>query len=115
MWRSRSDNIEQISSYIKSKDKVEKRKKAKQLFVLYTFLIFLMIVGVSISVDNIEAVFNIIGAICSSSIGVLLPCFFYFQLIKKKKKTRTSLYYITIAIFSIMAPFALFSIVAQYL
>ena len=75
----------------------------------------MVIAGVAISVDNIAVVFNFIGAVCSTSISVLLPCFFYFQLIRKKNKPRHELFYLTIILFSVMIPFALFSLVAQYL
>lgn len=113
-WRSEGDNVEMISSYIQSQDKVEKRKKASRLFYIYTFGIFLIILGIGISVDDIEVVFNFIGAICSTSIGVLLPCFFYFMLVIKKKKERKITFYISLVIFGIMAPFAIFAVVAQY-
>lgn len=58
--------------------------------------------------------FNIIGAICSTSISVLLPCFFYFILVIKKNKKRNIKFYISVVVFCIMAPFALFSVVAKY-
>ena len=73
-----------------------------------------MIVGVAMAVDDIEAVFNVIGSICSSSIGFLLPTFFYFKLVDKRKKARTIKYYVSIVIFAIMGPFAIFSVVAHY-
>jgi amino acid permease len=73
-----------------------------------------VIVGIGISVDDIEVVFNIIGAVCSTSIGALFPCFFYFKLVDKKRKTKRLLYYITIFVFMVMLPFAIFSVVAKY-
>jgi hypothetical protein len=72
-------------------------------------------VSVGIVVDDIEAVFNIIGAVCSTSIGILLPCFFYFMLIIKKNKKRTFKFYISLLVFGIMAPFAVFSVIAKYI
>lgn len=74
-----------------------------------------MIVGVGLSVDDIEVVFNIIGAVCSSSIGVLLPCAFYFLLVQKKRKARKFTYFISLVVFMIMLPFAIFSVVAKYI
>ncbi len=71
--------------------------------------------SVGIVVDDIEAVFNIIGAVCSTSIGILLPCFFYFMLIIKKNKKRTFKFYISLLVFGIMAPFAVFSVIAKYI
>jgi hypothetical protein len=76
--------------------------------------IYLVIVGVAVGVDDIEAVFNIIGAICSSSIGILLPCFYYFMLIIKKKQPRTIKFYVSFCLFAVLTPYALFSIVALY-
>lgn len=73
-----------------------------------------MIVTIGVILNDIEAVFNIIGAVCSTSICVLLPCFFYFVLVIKKGKKKNIKFYISGAIFCIMAPFALFSIVAKY-
>jgi amino acid permease len=93
---------------------VERRKKANRLFYVYTFCIYAVIVGTGVALDDIEAVFNIIGAVCSSSIAVLLPCFFYFMLIIKKNKKRTFTFYATIIVFAIMAPFAILSVVAKY-
>lgn len=58
--------------------------------------------------------FNVIGAICSSSIGILLPCYFYFMLVIKKKRAKTLKYYVALTVFVIMAPYSIFSIVALY-
>jgi amino acid permease len=113
-WRQNSDNVELISSYIQSEDNVERKKKANRLFYIYTFSIFAVIVVTGVLLNDIEAVFNIIGAVCSTSISVLLPCFFYFILVIKKKKPRNIKFYVSIAVFIIMAPFALFSVVAKY-
>jgi hypothetical protein len=74
-----------------------------------------VIVGVGISMDDIEVVFNFIGAICSSSIGVLLPCAFYFLLVHKKRKPKKFTYFISLVAFMVMLPFAIFSVVAKYL
>jgi amino acid permease len=93
---------------------VERRKKANRLFYVYTFCIYAVIVGTGVALDDIEAVFNIIGAVCSTSIAVLLPCFFYFMLILKKNKKRNIKFYVSIVIFAIMIPFAIFSVVAKY-
>lgn len=113
-WRENSDNIEQISSYIESGDKVEKRKKANRLFYIYTFSIYVVVVGTGVLLDDIEVVFNIVGAVCSTSIGILLPCFFYFILVIKKNKEKNIKFYISLGVFLIMAPFAIFSVVAKY-
>lgn len=94
---------------------MERKKKVKRLFIIYTLATFIPIGIIGVLVDNIEAVFNFIGAVCSTSIGILLPCYFYFTLIIKKKKERTYLFYLTIFIFAGTVPLAIFSIVAQYI
>lgn len=73
-----------------------------------------MIVGVATGVNDIEAVFNVVGAICSSSIGVLLPTFYYFMLVRKRKTPFTVKYYVAVVIFAVMTPYSLFSVVAHY-
>ena len=65
-------------------------------------------------VESIESVFNIIGAICSTSVSILMPCFFYFKLIKMRKQPKNVKYYISIALVCIMTPYAIFSMVALY-
>lgn len=62
--------------------------------------------------DDIEVVFNAIGAICSTSIALLLPCYFYIRLVKIKEQPINIKYYLSIIIFAIMAPYAIFSIIA---
>lgn len=71
--------------------------------------------GISIGVDDIKIVFNLVGAICSSLTGILLPCFFYFRLIIIKNQPKTVKFYVSIALTLIMAPYALFAIIAQYI
>lgn len=70
--------------------------------------------GVALGVDSIESVFNVVGALCSSSVCVLLPCLFYFRLVVLKKQPKGWKYYLSIAMFAIIAPYCLFSIVALY-
>lgn len=93
----------------------DRRKKARLHFVLYTVGIYLVIIGVSMGVDSIESVFNIIGAVCSTSVSILMPCFFYFQLINMRKQPKHITYYIAIVLLCIMGPYALFSIAALYI
>jgi amino acid permease len=114
-WRDDSEKVEQISSYIQSEDKAYRKKRANKLFYVYTFAIFAVVVIAGVLLDDIEAVFNIIGAVCSTSISALLPCFFYFILVVKKKKQRNFKFFAAIVAFCIMAPFAIFSVVAKYI
>lgn len=48
-WR-RGDEVEEISSYIKTEAKADRKKKAKIHFVMYTIGIYAVIIGVSIGV-----------------------------------------------------------------
>ena len=83
----RADDVEEISSYMDTTMRLEdRRKKARLHFILYTIGIYLVIIGVSMGVDSIESVFNIIGAVCSTSVSILMPCFFYFRLINIRKQ-----------------------------
>jgi len=93
---------------------VEKKKRANLHFILYTFGIYLVIVGVALGVDDIEAVFNVMGAICASSISILLPCFYYIMLMRKQGQQKTVKYYVAIAVLAVMTPYSIFSVVALY-
>lgn len=91
-----------------------KKKRAQAHFILYTVLIYLVVIGVAVGVEDIKPVFNIVGAICSTSIAILLPCLFYFKLIQKNQQRKSWMYYTAIVIFCVMGPYAIFSIVALY-
>lgn len=82
--------------------------------MVYTIGIYLAIVGVSVGVDSIESVFNVVGAVCSTSISTLLPCFFYVQLVRLRRQPKTWRFYLSAFIFCTMTPYALFSIIALY-
>ena len=71
--------------------------------------------GISIGVDDIEVVFNAVGAICAASVTPLFPCLYYVSLIIQKKQPRTSKFYLAIVVFSIMVPYCIFSIVSLYI
>jgi hypothetical protein len=66
------------------------------------------------AVEDIEVVFNVVGAICSSSTGALLPAFFYVRLIVLKQQRKTWKYYLSASILAVVGPYCLFSIVALY-
>lgn len=84
-------------------------------FYLYTLFLFMIIVGVAISVQDIKAVFNLVGAIASNSIGYIFPCMFYYLLVKYKNKTKTYNFYIARTLFFFFIPFGIFSVVANYI
>ena len=76
------------------------------------FGIYLVINVVAMGVESIESVFKIIGAICSPSVSILMPCFFYFKLIQMRKQPKIVKNYISIASVCIMTPYSIFSMVA---
>ena len=84
------------------------------LFVVYTLLIYAVVIGVAMGVDDIEIVYNAIGAICSTSIVVVLPCLFYVRLIKKNNKAKGLRYYSSWILMIVMTPYSIFSIIALY-
>lgn len=75
-------------------------------------ILYLVTIGAAMGLDDIEVVFNAVGAICSTSIALLLPCFFYVRLIILKGQPKNIKYYLAIAIMAVMAPYAIFSIIA---
>ena len=95
--------------------KEQKRAKAKVLFYIYSLLVFAVIIGIAISVDDIEIVFNFVGAIASNAIGAIFPCMFYYLLVKYKKKQITYSYHIAKVMFYFFIPFGMFSVIAKYL
>lgn len=107
--------MEEISSYMNVASPEEKKKKARYHFIAYTIGIYAVIIGLSLALESIESVFNIIGAICSTSISILMPTFFYVKLTQMRKQPKTFKYYLSIVLFCVMGPYALFSIIALYI
>jgi amino acid permease len=109
------DDVDEISSYINTALRIEDRKKKARLhFIGYTIGIYAVIVLASVLLESIESVFNLVGAVCSTSVSIFLPCFFYVKLTDMRKQPRGLKYYFSIVLFAVMAPYALFSIVALY-
>lgn len=107
------DGVEEISSYIVNENKEKRKKIAKIHFYVYTILLFLIIVGIAVAVDNIEDVFSVVGSIASNAISFIFPSMFYFFLVKKKNKTRKVHFYIAGVIFIFFIPFGIFSMVTK--
>lgn len=78
-------------------------------------------------VENIESVFNLVGAVSCSSISIIFPLYFYIRLVEKKykdktkdktkekTKDKTKIYNISVVMLAIMLPFFMFTVVALYL
>lgn len=65
--------------------------------------------------DDIEDVFNVVGAIASNAIAFIFPSMFYMFLILKKKKPKKLHYYISVGLFFFFIPFGIFSVISKYL
>jgi amino acid permease len=114
-WRDEENVDEEVSEYTRDEGREERRRKAKLRFLAFTAVIYVVIVGVALGVDDIEAVFNVVGAICSSSVCILLPTFFYIRLVHIKNKSKTWKYYLSCAILAVLTPYCLFSVAALYI
>ena len=95
-------------------DEAHKKRKAKIWFIVYTMIIYAITMAVALTVDSIEVVFNAIGAICSTSISIILPCVFYIRLVVDSKKGKGWKYYLALLLTCIIAPYSIFSIIALY-
>jgi len=70
--------------------------------------------AVALTVDSIEVVFNAIGAICSTSISIVLPCIFYIRLVVDGNNKRGWKYYLALVLTCLIVPYSIFSIIALY-
>ena len=78
-------------------------------------ILFSIAIGIAIGVGDIEAVFNLVGAVASNAIGYIFPCMFYYLLVKYKNKKKTYSYYIARTLFYFFIPFGVFSVVSNYI
>ena len=92
----------------------EKKKKAALWFYIYTFFLFAVAIGIAIAVDNVESVFNLVGAVASNSIGFLFPCLFYFYGVNRKGKEKKIWYFMAVGVFCTFIPLGLAAIIFQY-
>ena len=107
------DNVEEISSYIKIDDREKKKKRAQVLFYIFTFVLYAIAIGIAIGVDDIEDVFNIIGAIASNMISFILPSLFYWIMVKRKNKEKKIQYYGAWAVFLLFIPLGIFAVISN--
>jgi amino acid permease len=114
-WRSERNSIEEISDYVQEDDVVEKRRKVRLFYVISTAINILVIVLIAMFVDNIESVFNLVGAVSCSAQSIIFPLYFYLRMIQVKKKKKKAIYYLSIVLLAIMLPFCVFSVVALYI
>lgn len=110
-----NDTVEEISSYIQTTDRAQRKKKANIYFLIYTFVLYGIAVGIAIAVDDIEDVFNIVGAIASNAIAFIFPSLFYFMMVRRKNKPKRWHYYAALACFCFFVPFGIFAVVSKFL
>jgi hypothetical protein len=67
------------------------------------------------TVDNIEDVFNVTGALAANATAFIIPPLFYVLLIHKKNKPRKIQYYLSAVMFLFFIPFGIFSVVNNFL
>ena len=84
--QKKKDLIKEIGESLDIDDRQDRKKKALKLFYLYTSIIFLCNIALGILVDSIEDVLNVVGAIGTNTIDLILPVFFYISLVRKKNK-----------------------------
>lgn len=110
-----NNTLEEISSFLPENPKEKKRQQAQIYFLIYTFTLYLIAVGVAIAVTDIEDVFNIVGAIASNSIAFIFPPIFYIFQVDRKSKDRTITYYVSWVIMCFFIPLGIFAIVSNLL
>ena len=77
-------------------------------------MIYLFIAVVGITTSSIELVLNIVGSVSGISLSILMPCFFYVNLIIRKKKQLNYKFYIAWGLITLIMPYSLFAIIAKY-
>lgn len=96
-------------------DVVEKRRKVQLLYALSTMVNILVIMLIAMFVENIESVFNLVGAVSCSAQSILFPLYFYLRMTHVKRKKKKTIYYVSMVVLAIMLPFCLYSVVALYI
>lgn len=92
-----------------------RRKESVYIFYGLTGLLYSIIVVLAILVGDIEIIFNIVGAVCSTTICFLFPYYFYFAIADKQGRRKGFLYYYTKVAFVLLIPYALFAVVVRNL
>lgn len=80
-----------------------------------TVLLYVVMLGASVLLQNIELVFNFLGAVCETMVAIILPCLFYVMLVNKEEQSRGLLYYVAILILLLIIPYSVFSVVVSYI
>ena len=76
-------------------------------------MLYLIAIGVAMAVDDIEDVFNIVGAVAANAISFIFPSLFYITLVKRKKRPVTYRYYLSLAVFVFFIPFGIFAMISN--
>lgn len=96
-------------------DKTSRKAQSKILFVVFTILVFAVIISIAASLNEVEDVFNICGAIAANGTCFIFPCMFYVMLIRKRNKPKKLKYWMALAGFIFFIPFGVFAVVSMFI
>ena len=83
-------------------------------FIFGVLFIFTVILTAALLFNNVQVVFNFIGAVTSSTLNVLLPNYYNVRLININNFRKGWKYYLSLAILVVMVPFCIFQIISLY-
>ena len=83
-------------------------------FIFGVLFIFTVILTAALLFNNVQVVFNFIGAVTSSTLNVLLPNYYNVRLININNFRKGWKYYLSLAILVVMVPFCVFQIISLY-
>lgn len=99
----------------RQQDKTSRKAQSKILFVVYTILVFAAIISIAASLNDVEDVFNICGAIAANATCFIFPCMFYLLLIRKRNKPRKVQYWAALVAFVFFVPFGIFAVASMFI
>lgn len=85
------------------------------MFIIYTIALYLISIVIAVAVDDIGAVFNVLGSFPSNWIVFIFPNLFYVKLVQLKKKPKTKKYYISWFLILFFLPFGVFAVITNFL
>ena len=75
----------------------------------------MLVLAVGALLDDVAVVFNILGALSSSSMCLILPSFFYFSLVRKYEKPKQAKYYLAWTMFWFFILFGIFAVATNFI
>ena len=89
-------------------------KRANREYIIMTIALNVLMIVASIFLQNIELVFNFLGAVCETMVAIILPCLFYVMLINREEQEKRFIYYFAIFVLAFIIPYSIFSVIASY-